>query len=283
MSYTIGAPGKRSRIGPASSAVIRSAPTAPRPVVDEDRAVGVAVERDAERARPLPHGALQVDEVLRLERVGLVVREAAVEAEEERHEVDVELLEQRAVERRHAVGDVHGDLQARLRPADEGEDVRAVGRRDVRGFQSACAPGRRRRVRAHQLLEPRDAGLAADRDRVPARELEAVVARRVVAGGDLDAAGGPEVPDGEVVHRRRREADVDDGEAGGPQAVGERGRERRRGGPHVAADDHLPAAREVLRIEDAAEVVADGECQLLVDLVGVDAAHVVRLEDAAHR
>ncbi len=82
--------------------------------VDQDRAVRVAVEGGPEGAAVLPHGLLQVAQVLRLERVGLVVREVAVEAEEQRDQLDVELLEEVAVHGGHAVGDVHRHLQARL-------------------------------------------------------------------------------------------------------------------------------------------------------------------------
>ncbi len=90
------------------------------------------------------------------------------------------------------------------------------------------------------------------------------------------------MPDGEVVHRRGRQADVHDGQARRPQAVGDRGGERDRGGPHVAAHDHPLPACEVLCLEDPAKVVADRVRQPLVDLARVDTADVIRLEDTGH-
>ena len=53
-------------------------------LVDDEAAVGVAVEREAEVGAVLEHRRLQVDEVRGLERVRLVVRERAVELEVQR-------------------------------------------------------------------------------------------------------------------------------------------------------------------------------------------------------
>ena len=56
--------------------------------VDHEAAIGVAVEGEAEVGAVLDDGTLQVDEVRRLERVGLVVGEGAVEFEVERHDLE---------------------------------------------------------------------------------------------------------------------------------------------------------------------------------------------------
>ena len=55
-------------------------------LVDDEAAVGVAVEGQAEVGAVLAHGTLQVAQVLRLDRVGLVVREGAVELEVQRRD-----------------------------------------------------------------------------------------------------------------------------------------------------------------------------------------------------
>lgn len=60
----------------------------------------------------LLHGPLQVVEALRLERIHLVVGEAAVELEVEGDQLDPGGLQDRLVERPHAVGGVDGDPQA---------------------------------------------------------------------------------------------------------------------------------------------------------------------------
>ena len=57
-------------------------------LVDDEAAVGVAVEREPEVGAVLDDGALQVDEVRGLERVRLVVGERAVELEVERHDLE---------------------------------------------------------------------------------------------------------------------------------------------------------------------------------------------------
>ena len=56
-------------------------------LVDQEHAVGVAVERDAEVALVLDHRALQIENVLRLDRIGLVVGEGAIELEVERDDL----------------------------------------------------------------------------------------------------------------------------------------------------------------------------------------------------
>ena len=53
----------------------------------EEHAIGIAVERDAELAPVLDDRALQVGEVLGLDRVGLVVGEVAVQLEVERDDL----------------------------------------------------------------------------------------------------------------------------------------------------------------------------------------------------
>ena len=60
----------------------------PAQLVDDEAAVGVAVEREAEVGAVLDDRALQVDEVGRFERVRLVVGERAVELEVERHDLE---------------------------------------------------------------------------------------------------------------------------------------------------------------------------------------------------
>ena len=62
-------------------------------VVDEEHAVGVAVEREADIGAEVEHRALEVLEVLELDRVGGVVRERAVELAEEHGERERQALE----------------------------------------------------------------------------------------------------------------------------------------------------------------------------------------------
>ena len=125
--------------------------------------------------------------------------------------------------------------------------------------------------------------VARHRPRVAAAELEAVVARRVVAGRHLHAAGGAQVPDREVAHRRGDQADR------APR------RGRLRAGPR-------PARARAARSRAACRARPRWSCRRrgrsrssttgnarpialrhrLVDLGRVDAADVVGLEDSCH-
>src|ERR1700730_14470726 len=114
-------------------------------------------------------------------------------------------------------------------------------------------------------------------------ELEAVVLGGVMAGGGLHPPGGAFVADGEVVHRRGGEPDVEHVEAGLADALDQGRREPRAAAPHVARHHHRVAAGAVLGVEDVLESEADPVRYLLVDLRRVDAAHVIGLEDSRHR
>ena len=71
------------------------------------------------------------------------------------------------------------------------------------------------------VLDFIQAGVLADGAGLEAGDLEAVVLGGVVGGGDLDAAAGAQVVDGEVDLRGIDHADVDDVGAGGEDAVDE--------------------------------------------------------------
>ncbi len=145
-----------------------------------------------------------------------MIREGAVELEIERHELEAERIEDRAVDDRHAVRRVDDHFQAPgiRRALEKREHMARVGRGDVRRGQRA-RPGRSRQgVVLDALLEQRNTVITGDRTRPVLAELEPVVLRWIVRRRDLHATRRLQVPDGEIVHRRGREADVDDVEAG---------------------------------------------------------------------
>ena len=175
-----------------------------------------------------------------------------------------------------AVGGVHDDL-VRTERADVDQLVQVldVGRVDVARLEHAVVVQRRQvRQRLRPLLELRDTGVAAERQRAVLHELHAVVLRRVVRRGHHDPAVQPLRGDAEVQHLRRDEAEVDGRGAG----RGRSGRERldqpgRRGpGVHAGAE---PGRAQLLR-QGAADALGGG----LVQLLRVEAANVVGLEDA---
>ena len=102
-------------------------------VVDEEAAVGVAVEGDAEVGALLEHLADHELAVLGQQRVRLVVREAPVELEEVRDGVDRQPLENGRQHRaRHPVRRVDHDAERLDRGGvDEGQDLLDVARKDI--------------------------------------------------------------------------------------------------------------------------------------------------------
>ena len=177
----------------------------------------------------------------------------------------------------HAVGGVGDDLQRlQRRRVDERAHVLAerLEQVDVLDLARDLAP--RRDARRDHLLDLLQAGLLADRRRAGPAELDAVVLRRVVTRGE-HRAGRVELAGREVDEVGRAQPDVGDVGAGERRAFDERGRERLRRRPHVVADD------EVLRAGEVREGVADPAGERLVDLVGIDAADVVGLEDGVER
>ena len=107
--------------------------------------------------------------------------------------------------------------------------------------------------------------------------LDAVVARRVVAGGE-HRAGRVEPPGGEVEQVGRDQPDVGDVEALGEDAGGECGDQLGARRAHVTRHDQPGGAGRLLGRE-AGERRADATAERRVDLVGVGPPDVVRLED----
>ena len=138
----------------------------------------------------------------------------------------------------------------------------------------AGAPLRQLLERLAALLELGNTGVAAQRQRPLPYELHAVVLRRVVRGGDHGAAVQPSRGDAEVQHLRGDQPEVDRGGAARGRAGGEglEQPERRWARIHAGAE---PSSPELLR-QGAADAFRGG----LVQLLGIQAAHVVGFEDA---
>ena len=160
----------------------------------------------------------------------------------------------------------------------------AVVVEDVGRAQRARAASARGRSPAATFSSISAMPWSPETGRAPWRlNLKPLYCARVVAGGDLHAAGGAEVADGEVVHRRGGEADVDDVEPGRAQALDQR-RVRAagcasacRGAPppccrcaRSSASSTCWKARPILRAISSSSSV------------GIDAADVVGLEDSCH-
>ena len=155
---------------------------------------------------------------------------------------------------------------------DERAHVRDERRQQVAALDAARVLAALEQARREHRLDLAEAGLLADRARAGAAQLDAVVLRGVVARGE-HRGRRIEAPRREVAEVGGREPEVDDVGAGQGRALDERGDQRLRRRPRVAADEHPGGAGE--RDEGVADAAGDG----LVDLVGVDAADVVGLED----
>ena len=240
--------------------------------VDRADAVAVAVEGDAEIAAALLHLGHELHEVLRHGRIGMVRREGAVDLLVQ-HEMLARQLVDDGTDRHadRAVADVPRDLEL-LAGLDVAQEPRRVVGQDVLLLRLALAafPVALARQRAQRL----DVG--AEERLLAHHHLEAVVVRRIVRAGDLDAAVGIEVVDGEIEHRRRRHADVGDVDAGGRQAFDAGGGQFGRAQPAVIAQRHAATA---LAADHRAEGAADGARVGGMHRVADDAADVVLAQD----
>jgi hypothetical protein len=255
---------------------------APR-VVDEEAAIGVAVPRDPEVGPGLVHLVDDEAAVLLEQRVGLVVGEVAVGLPVGRDEVDPEALEQRADHRAgHAVAAVDDHLQRRdVGRVDEaqGRLVERRGHVDVLGRPGL--PVGLAESRLDRAADVVDALVAAERERPRAHELCAGVGLRVVRRGAHQAAIEVARADEEVEHLGAHHPGIEDvralGDHPGAIATAQLGR----GQAHVAAqaDAQLAGRFAGQAGEHAHEGAADLLGPLAVELVAVQAADVVGLED----
>ena len=134
----------------------------------------------------------------------------------------------------------------------------------------------RRDTRLDHFLDLLQTALFADGRGTRAAQLDAVVLRGVVARGQ-HRAGRVESTGREIDEVGRRQPDIGDVGAGERRTFDERRRERTGRFAHVVTDD------EMLRAREMRERVADPASERFVDLVGIDAANVVRLEHLVER
>ena len=115
-------------------------------LVDDETAVGVAVERQADVGTVLDHGSLQVAQILRLDRVCFVVGEGAVELEVERDHPQARNVEYRGNGvPGHSVGRVDHDSQRpHLGQVHEPAQILGVVGQHVTVLLRAWCVGRRR-------------------------------------------------------------------------------------------------------------------------------------------
>ena len=249
-------------------------------VVDEDDAVGVAVEREPDRGVLGEHRPPEVGEVRERHDVGGMVREGAVELAVEHRELERQTLEHRGHDHAaHAVGGVGDDAhrhaaRRRRRRTGRARRTSAAGRRARPGpglsARSSSPPATMALIWASPVSSPIGAA--------PARQsLMPLYCGRVVAGGDHRRRARRDRPrrssrdpwsEPEVERRRRRRS-------------WRLRRTRRRAVPTTGGQSWPTRMRRAP--VNADERVAYPARDRLVELVGIDAADVVGLEDGVER
>src|SRR5918993_4875928 len=246
-------------------------------LVDNEAAVGVAIEGYPEVSTLCDHALLEFPDVIGLDRVRWVVGEGAIELEVHRYVFERKLLEDGWDHFAcHAVSRVDHDLQRpqalRMYKAQAmfrivHGDVGFLHRTRVfRGFGEI--PG------DDEVADLAETRVSREGDGFFPAELEAIVIFGVVRGCYHGPAGLLEVPYGEVERIGRDQPKVEDvcSRLGNPLYKGllqDLARDA-----HVAGHDD-PGAREVQVLYEG---TADVSCHALIQALGIDAADVVGFE-----
>ena len=212
-------------------------------LVDDEAPVGVAVEGEAEVGAVLADRGLEVDEVLRVEGVGLVVGEGAVElevqgddGERQRVEPGTGAQDGRHGVAAHAVAGVDDDGEGRMpdrstrprgRRRSRPRTSRSVGARAAARWAGGGGGDVAGEDPLGEVADLGEAGVLADGAGAGAAELDAVVLGGVVARGE-HGAGQVEGAAGVVEAVGAGQADERDVDASAADAVGE-GRGQARG------------------------------------------------------
>ena len=158
-------------------------------LVHQEHPIGITVERQADVCTGLEDARPQVGDVVRIDRVGRMVGEGAIELRVHDLQVHGEALEHRRNHQAtHAIGGVGHDFQGpQVGRVDEGVHVCGeIGEHVALGHRSAMACGLH--AIDDELFDLGEAALGTDRRRAGSTHLDAVVLGRVVRGRE-DGAG----------------------------------------------------------------------------------------------
>ncbi len=206
--------------------------------VDDEAAVRVTVEGEPDVGPGSANRGLQITQVRRLDRVGLVVGEGPVQFEVQRVDRQRQPLEHgRDGQTAHTVTRVHHDPQrSDGRQVDQGAQVLGVCRQQIAVGDRTARSGERGNPRLDHGADVPETGVRPDRSRAGPAQLDAVVLGRVVGCGE-HRSRDVQRPGGEVEQVGRTEPDHDDIRALAGSPVGKRRRERDRRVTHVVRDD----------------------------------------------
>ena len=136
-----------------------------------------------------------------------------------------------------------------------------------------------RHPRLDQLPDLLQAGFPADGCGTRTAQLDAVVARRIVTGGEHRAREA-EAPRGEVQTVRAGKADQDDVASLCADPLGEGRHQLIARRAHVLADDHRTGAAVLATDpQDVDQGSTDATSEVGIELLGHESAHVIGLED----
>ncbi len=243
---------------------------------DDAEAVAVAVEGQADFGIAVAQAADQVLQVVGIGRVGMMIREMAVDlAEQFTHRAAKRPEQRRRHGTGHAVAAIDGHVH-RPRKLHVGDDALEVARHEIHRAVAAPALGRHRAQfsrldAASQRLDRLAMQRIAGND-----HLQAVVLRRIVAAGDGHARPGPQLEGRVIDERRRHHADVDDRNPGVAKTVRQCLGKPRSRQASVAADDGF---RDPGGLRQRAQRQTDCARRRLRQRLVDDAANVICLED----
>ena len=221
------------------------------------------------------HPRLEIEQVLRLERVGGMVGERTIQLRVQVVQLEGKRFEHgRDDEASHPVGAVHHDSQGPHRRRLHERDH--MGHVQVQQVVLGGSPRRRRRLRprAGKGLDLVEAGLRADGRRTRPTQLDAVVADGIVRCGEHRSGHAPQARS-EIHHLRGASADVHHVDARRRHALDEGSRKLR------AVRTHVPAHHDAECSHGAGvggERAADGAASFGVDLLPDDPPDVICLE-----
>ncbi len=232
-------------------------------LVDDEHAVRVAVEGDAEVALMFEHRSLQVAHVLRLDRTCRMIRKRAVEFEKERNHFACQRLKDvRNGFARHAVAGVDCDLErCDLGTIDEGEAVFGELVEDIAFRDHAGRRCSGREVACDDLIanlcQP---GVERDRFGPRTRKLHSVILCRIVRGCDHHAAVEAIFTDGKIERIGRDHPDRGHIGAGLGRTTRKRCKKAFPARPHIATYDDAFATHKRYK------AASDGVGHVIVEL-----------------
>ena len=243
-------------------------------VVDKAAAVGIAVERGSEIGSDFLDFRTDSRQRILLQRIGLMVRESAVEFLIERDDFE-QVFDPGDLAGAHGVRVIDHDLELAV-DLGMGTQEPGIFIGDIVGGDRTGTGGFFPLVFRNESLDIADAGFAAERNRVGAADLESVPFGGIVGGGDHHAGIRFEFAVGVVAHRSGTHAQVDHIGALFGNSFDQCFEQRNGMRPHVASDHHF------LCLEKSHDRTSDLFRRCFVQLFRINAPDVISFVNSRH-